>query len=146
MSRMVATGKWSFSFTEDTGWGDYDDDYATPTEALEAAREAAPDYADEQLMEADEKEDFLKNGIVFIGQQYVFEPIVDADFNLKGLITIKDIEKAMQAGYSTASENVRQLGFGAGMGLPNMDKYSDEMKIDTELGVGTTVTMIIYTK
>lgn len=59
---------------------------------------------------------------------------------------IKDIDKAMQAGYSTASENVRQLGFGAGMGLPNMDKYSDEMKIDTELGVGTTVTMVIYTK
>ncbi len=54
---------------------------------------------------------------------------------------IKDIEKAMQAGYSTAPENVRNLGFGAGMGLPNMKKYSDDMKIETELGVGTTVTM-----
>ncbi|MCR4624575.1 MAG: ATP-binding protein [Lachnospiraceae bacterium] len=54
---------------------------------------------------------------------------------------IKDVDLAMQAGYSTASENVRALGFGAGMGLPNMKKYSDEMKIETELGVGTTVTM-----
>lgn len=54
---------------------------------------------------------------------------------------ITDIEKAMQAGYSTASENIRALGFGAGMGLPNMKKYSDEMDIDTVIGVGTTVTM-----
>lgn len=54
---------------------------------------------------------------------------------------IPDIEKAMQAGYSTAPDNVRALGFGAGMGLPNMKKYSDEMTIDTKLGVGTTVTM-----
>lgn len=59
---------------------------------------------------------------------------------------IADIEKAMQEGYSTASENVRSLGFGAGMGLPNMKKYSDEMKIDTEIGVGTTVTMVIHNK
>ena len=56
---------------------------------------------------------------------------------------IEDIEKAMQAGYSTASENVRSLGFGAGMGLPNMAKYSDDMDIKTEIGVGTTVTMKI---
>ncbi|MBE5939396.1 MAG: anti-sigma regulatory factor [Lachnospiraceae bacterium] len=54
---------------------------------------------------------------------------------------IADIEKAMQAGYSTAPENVRSLGFGAGMGLPNMKKYSDDMSIDTVIGVGTTVTM-----
>ena len=54
---------------------------------------------------------------------------------------IADIEQAMQAGWSTASENIRALGFGAGMGLPNMKKYSDEMDIDTVLGVGTTVTM-----
>ena len=57
---------------------------------------------------------------------------------------IKDLDLAMQAGYSTASENVRALGFGAGMGLPNMKKYSDEMNIETELGVGTTVTMKVY--
>lgn len=54
---------------------------------------------------------------------------------------IPDVEKAMQAGYSTATDQVRTLGFGAGMGLPNMKKYSDSMKIDTNLGVGTTVTM-----
>ncbi|MBE6839276.1 MAG: anti-sigma regulatory factor [Ruminococcus sp.] len=54
---------------------------------------------------------------------------------------IKDIEQAMQAGFSTAPDKVRSLGFGAGMGLPNMKKYSDDMKIETEIGVGTTVTM-----
>jgi len=54
---------------------------------------------------------------------------------------IADIEQAMQAGFSTAPDNVRSLGFGAGMGLPNMKKYSDEMDIKTELRVGTTVTM-----
>lgn len=57
---------------------------------------------------------------------------------------IPDIDKAMQAGYSTASDEVRSLGFGAGMGLPNMKKYSDKMEIDTTVGVGTTVTMDIY--
>ena len=57
---------------------------------------------------------------------------------------IQDVEKAMQAGYSTASEDVRGLGFGAGMGLPNMKKYTDELSIETELGVGTTVTMKVY--
>lgn len=54
---------------------------------------------------------------------------------------IPDVEKAMQAGYSTAAENVRNLGFGAGMGLPNMKKYTDELSIETEKDVGTTVTM-----
>ena len=57
---------------------------------------------------------------------------------------IPDVEKAMQAGFSTATENIRSLGFGAGMGLPNMKMYSDELLIDTELGVGTTVTMKVY--
>ena len=54
---------------------------------------------------------------------------------------IKDIEQAMQAGWSTAPDNVRNLGFGAGMGLPNMKKYSDEMEIQSVVGEGTTVTM-----
>lgn len=57
---------------------------------------------------------------------------------------IQDVEKAMQAGFSTAPDNIRALGFGAGMGLPNMKKYSDEMKIDTEIGKGTTVTMKVF--
>ena len=52
---------------------------------------------------------------------------------------IENIDGAMQEGYSTASENIRSLGFGAGMGLPNMKKYSDEMKIESTVGVGTTV-------
>ena len=57
---------------------------------------------------------------------------------------IKDIEKAMQEGYSTADEKVRELGFGAGMGLPNMKRYTDEMKISTQIGKGTVVDMTIY--
>ena len=52
---------------------------------------------------------------------------------------IADIDLAMKAGYSTASEKIRSLGFGAGMGLPNKKKYSDEMRIDSTVGVGTTV-------
>ena len=56
---------------------------------------------------------------------------------------IADIDKAMQEGFSTASEEARDLGFGAGMGLPNMKRYSDEMTIDTEVGKGTTVTVKI---
>ncbi len=57
---------------------------------------------------------------------------------------IPDVELAMQEGYSTASDEVLNLGFGAGMGLPNMKRSADEMDIDTTIGVGTTVTMTIY--
>ncbi len=56
---------------------------------------------------------------------------------------ITDVEQAMQAGWSTAPDEVRSLGFGAGMGLPNMKKYTDEMSIETEIGVGTTITMVV---
>ena len=56
---------------------------------------------------------------------------------------ISDISKAMQEGYSTAPENIRSLGFGAGMGLPNMKRYSDQMTIESELGKGTKITMKI---
>ena len=54
---------------------------------------------------------------------------------------IKDVEQAMQEGYSTASDTTRSLGFGAGMGLPNMKRYTDYMNIESTVGVGTTVTM-----
>lgn len=54
---------------------------------------------------------------------------------------IPDVELAMKAGYSTAKDHIRNLGFGAGMGLPNMIKYTDDLHIDTVLGAGTTVTM-----
>lgn len=57
---------------------------------------------------------------------------------------IPDVEKAMQEGWSTAPDNVRALGFGAGMGLPNIKKYTDEMRIDTEIGKGTTVFMTVF--
>ena len=56
---------------------------------------------------------------------------------------IKDLDKAMEKGYSTADEKARELGFGAGMGLPNMERYTDEMKITTELGKGTIVDMTV---
>ena len=56
---------------------------------------------------------------------------------------IPDIDLAMQAGYSTAPDAVRSLGFGAGMGLPNMKKYSDEMEIHTVIGEGTTIRMVV---
>lgn len=56
---------------------------------------------------------------------------------------IPDVEAAMQEGFSTAPDTVRNLGFGAGMGLPNMKKYSDTLQIDTEVGVGTTITMTV---
>lgn len=54
---------------------------------------------------------------------------------------IPDVALAMQEGYSTAKDNIRSLGFGAGMGLPNMKRYSDSMEIDTVVGKGTVVTM-----
>ena len=54
---------------------------------------------------------------------------------------IPDVALAMTEGFSTAPEEVRNLGFGAGMGLPNMKKYTDDIRIETELGVGTTVYM-----
>lgn len=57
---------------------------------------------------------------------------------------IENIEKAMEEGYSTASESVRQMGFGAGMGLPNIKKNVDEMKINSIPNKGTVVELITY--
>lgn len=57
---------------------------------------------------------------------------------------IPDVALAMKEGYSTAPDNVRSLGFGAGMGLPNIKKYTDEMKIDTKVGEGTTMYLKVY--
>ena len=54
---------------------------------------------------------------------------------------IKDVEQAMQEGFSTATDNIRSLGFGAGMGLPNMKRYTDYMKIESTVGEGTDITM-----
>ena len=56
---------------------------------------------------------------------------------------IPDVEQAMQEGWSTAPDNVRSLGFGAGMGLPNIKKYTDYMDIKTEIGAGTRMTLVV---
>lgn len=78
------------------------------------------------------------------------EGIVDIDPDKVSILLvdhgpgIADVEKAMQEGWSTAPDNVRSLGFGAGMGLPNMKKYSDEMEIDSVVGEGTKLKMVIY--
>ncbi len=56
---------------------------------------------------------------------------------------IPNVELAMQEGYSTAPDNIRSLGFGAGMGLPNMKRYTDDMKVESVVGEGTTVYMTV---
>ena len=58
---------------------------------------------------------------------------------------IPNIDLAMQEGYSTAPDNIRSLGFGAGMGLPNMKRYTDDMRIESAVGVGTTIYMTVKT-
>jgi serine/threonine-protein kinase RsbT len=59
---------------------------------------------------------------------------------------IPNVELAMREGWSTAPDDVRSLGFGAGMGLPNIKKYSDEMTLETEIGKGTTITVTVFVK
>ena len=59
---------------------------------------------------------------------------------------IEDIQLAMQEGYSTASEQVREMGFGAGMGLANINNNSDEFNIKSEVGVGTELKIVAYLK
>lgn len=58
---------------------------------------------------------------------------------------IPDIKKAMRKGYSTAPDWVREFGFGAGMGLPNIKHYSDKMTLESKVNVGTNLNFIIYT-
>jgi len=57
---------------------------------------------------------------------------------------IPDINLAMQEGYSTAPDEIREMGFGAGMGLPNMKRYSDIFDIKSEVGKGTIVTIVVF--
>ena len=73
--------------------------------------------------------------------QSLFQMTILSWFLLTEAPGIPDIGKAMQEGYSTARPEVRSLGFGAGMGLPNMKRYTDQMEIDTVVGKGTTITM-----
>ncbi|MBK7628237.1 MAG: anti-sigma regulatory factor [Bacteroidales bacterium] len=85
---------------------------------------------------------------------HAYSGIIDADIDdtkIKITITdkgpgIADIEQAMQEGYSTATPQVREMGFGAGMGLSNMKKNSDSMKISSIPGDGTTVELITFLK
>ena len=56
---------------------------------------------------------------------------------------IPNVELAMQEGYSTASEQIHNMGFGAGMGLPNMKRYTESLEIETKVGVGTKLTMVV---
>jgi anti-sigma regulatory factor (Ser/Thr protein kinase) len=74
----------------------------------------------------------------------IFEDRIEIHLNDNGP-GIANIDLAMQEGFSTAPDNIRSLGFGAGMGLPNMKKHTDDMKIDTVIGVGTTITMRVNT-
>jgi len=57
---------------------------------------------------------------------------------------IANIEQAMQMGFSTATPEVREMGFGAGMGLPNIKNNSDEFRIESEVGVGTKLNIVVY--
>lgn len=59
---------------------------------------------------------------------------------------IPNVELAMTEGYSTASEQIHNMGFGAGMGLPNMKRYTDSLELETQVGVGTKLTMVVAVK
>ncbi len=72
----------------------------------------------------------------------IFEDRIEIHLNDNGP-GIANIDLAMQEGFSTAPDNIRSLGFGAGMGLPNMKRYSDSIQIDSELGKGTKILMIV---
>ena len=70
----------------------------------------------------------------------IFEDRIEIHLNDNGP-GIANIDLAMQEGFSTAPDNIRSLGFGAGMGLPNMKRYTDSITIDTALGKGTKILM-----
>ena len=72
----------------------------------------------------------------------IYEDRIEIHLNDNGP-GIANIDLAMQEGFSTAPDNIRSLGFGAGMGLPNMKRYSDSIKIDTALGKGTKILMTV---
>lgn len=59
---------------------------------------------------------------------------------------IKDVDLAMTAGYSTASDKARNMGFGAGMGLPNIKRYADDLEIESVVGQGTRVKIKVNIK
>ena len=76
---------------------------------------------------------------------HAYEGVMNVVLDGKSIVvTITDIAKAMQEGFSTASPEVREMGFGAGMGLPNMKKNCDRLNIESTVNVGTKVTMTTY--
>ena len=77
-----------------------------------------------------------------VAEVVVYEDRVEIILDDKGP-GIPNVELAMKEGFSTAPDNIRSLGFGAGMGLPNMKRYTDNMNIETELGKGTKITMVV---
>ena len=81
----------------------------------------------------------IRGGEIFVE---VYPDHIDIKMEDKGP-GIENIEQAMQEGYSTAPANVRALGFGAGMGLPNIKKYTDSLHIESEVGKGTTIYMTV---
>jgi anti-sigma regulatory factor (Ser/Thr protein kinase) len=80
-----------------------------------------------------------------VAEVLVYEDRIEIILDDKGP-GIKDIDKAMQEGYSTAPDEIRSLGFGAGMGLPNMKKHTDYIDISSTVGVGTRIVMKVYNK
>jgi len=85
---------------------------------------------------------------------HAYEGTIEAEINAERIYVkiedrgpgIPDIDLAMTVGYSTASAKVREMGFGAGMGLPNMKKNADELKVTSKAGEGTTVELTTYLK
>lgn len=83
---------------------------------------------------------------------HAWQGTLDVEINENSITTlvsdegpgIADLDLAMQPGYSTASKHVREMGFGAGMGLPNIKKNTDEFVIETEVGKGTRLKMVNY--
>ena len=89
------------------------------------------------------------NIVIFTSGGHISAYVKPAAIRVEAVDTgpgIPDIEQAMQPGFSTAPHSVQELGFGAGMGLQNIKKCADKMNIDSEVGKGTELEVIIYTQ
>jgi len=89
----------------------------------------------------------LEMNVVIHSEGGVIEASVSPE-NLEIIVSdsgpgIKDLDKAFTPGYSTASDEIRKLGFGAGMGLVNVKRYADKLNVETALGQGTVIKVII---
>ncbi len=89
------------------------------------------------------------NIVIFTSGGHITAYVKPAEIRVKAVDSgpgIPDIEQAMLSGFSTAPHSVQELGFGAGMGLPNIKKCADKMNINSVVGKGTKIDIIIYTK